>query len=145
LPESLNLNRTLLLIKPDAVGRHHLGEIISRLEAAGFGIAGLTMRRLSREQAAGFYAIHQGKEFFPGLVEFITSGPLVAVRLDGENVCRRVREFIGVTDPAKAAPGTIRADFGTSIRSNAVHASNPEEDVRRELEFFFPESEDTRR
>ena len=105
----------------------------------------MDMRRLSREQAEEFYAIHQGKEFFPGLVEFITSGPLVAVRLEGKNACRRVRDFVGVTNPAKAAAGTIRADFGASVRSNAVHASNPEEDVRRELEFFFPEPDITRR
>jgi nucleoside-diphosphate kinase len=118
-----------------------VGEIIGRLEAAGFLITGMAMRRLSREQAEEFYAIHQDKEFFPGLVEFMTSGPLVAVRLEGENACRRVRDFVGVTDPAKAAPGTIRADFGTSVRSNAVHASNPEEDVRRELEFFFPKQD----
>jgi nucleoside-diphosphate kinase len=102
------------------------------------------MRRLGSAEAEEFYAIHRGKEFFPGLVEFITSGPLVAVRLDGESVCRRVREFVGATDPARAAPGTIRAVFGTSVRSNAVHASNPEEDVRREVEFFFPR-DDTRR
>jgi nucleoside-diphosphate kinase len=127
------------LIKPDAVRRRHIGEILGRLEAAGFAVTGLVMRRLSRDQAEGFYSIHRGKEFFPGLVEFMTSGSLVAVRLEGENACRRVREFVGVTDPSKAAPGTIRADFGTSVRSNAVHASNPEEDVRRELEFFFPD------
>jgi nucleoside-diphosphate kinase len=142
----LDLNRTLLLIKPDAVRQHRIGEILGRLEAAGFVVSGLVMRQLSRPQAERFYAIHRGKEFFPGLVEFIASGPLVAVRLEGENVCRRVREFVGVTDPSKAAPGTIRADFGTSVRSNAVHASNPEEDVRRELQFFFfPEPDDTRR
>ena len=137
-------SRTLLLIKPDAVRQHRIGEILGRLEAAGFVVTGLVMRRLSRDQAEGLYAIHRGKEFFPGLVEFITSGPLVAVRLEGENVCRRVREFIGVTDPSKAALGTIRADFGTSVRSNAVHASNPEEDVRKELDLFFPEQGDTR-
>ena len=138
--EPSDLNRTLLLIKPDAVGQHRIGEILGRLEAAGFAVTGLEMRQLGRAQAEWFYAIHRGKEFFPGLVEFITSGPLVAVRLEGENVCRRVRDFIGVTDPNKAAPGTIRADFGTSVRANAVHASNPEEDVRREVEFFFPET-----
>jgi nucleoside-diphosphate kinase len=133
------LNQTLLLIKPDAVRQHRIGEILSRIEAAGFVVTALVMRHLTRPQAEEFYAIHRGREFYPGLVEFMTSGPLVAVRLEGENVCRRVREFIGVTDPSKAAPGTIRADFGTSVRSNAVHASNPEEDVRRELGFFFPE------
>jgi nucleoside-diphosphate kinase len=141
----LNLNQTLVLIKPDAVGQHRIGAILGRLEAAGFEVTGLVMRQLSRTQAEGFYAIHRGKEFFPGLVEFITSGPLVAVRLGGKDVCRRAREFVGVTDPSKAAPGTIRADFGTSVRTNAVHASNPEEDVRRELEFFFPEPDDNRR
>jgi nucleoside-diphosphate kinase len=140
-----HFDQTLLLIKPDVVGRHRIGEILGRLEAAGFAVTGLVMRRLNRTQAEGFYAIHRGKEFFPGLVEFMTSGPLVAVRLEGEDVCRRVREFVGVTDPGKAAPGTIRADFGTSVRTNAVHASNPEEDVRRELEFFFPGPDDTRR
>jgi nucleoside-diphosphate kinase len=134
----LHLNQTLVLIKPDAVGKHRIGEILSRLEAAGFVVTGLLMRQLSREQAEEFYEIHRGKEFFSGLVEFMTSGPLVAVRLDGGDACRRVREFVGSTDPAKAAPGTIRADFGTSVRTNAVHASNPEEDVHRELEFFFP-------
>jgi nucleoside-diphosphate kinase len=133
------------LIKPDAVGRHHIGEILGRLEAAGFAVTGLIMRRLSRDEAERFYAIHREKEFFPGLVEFITSGPLVAMRLEGENVCRRVREFVGVTDPAKAMPDTIRADFGTSVRAHAVHASNPEEDVRWEVEFFFPEADAARR
>ena len=133
------LNRTLLLIKPDAVRQYRIGEILSRIEAAGFIVTALVMRHLTRPQAEEFYAIHRGREFYPGLVEFMTSGPLVAVRLEGENVCRRVREFIGVTDPSKAAPGTIRADFGTSVRSNAVHASNPEEDGSRELGFFFPE------
>lgn len=132
------MNRTLLLVKPDAVARHLTGEIIARLEKAGFEITGLSMRRLDRAEAESFYAIHRGKEFFPGLVEFMTSGPLVAVRLEGGDVCRKVREFVGATDPVKAAPGSIRADFGTAVRTNAVHASNPEEDVRREVEFFFP-------
>jgi nucleoside-diphosphate kinase len=102
------------------------------------------LRRLTRPQAEEFYGVHRAREFFPGLVDFITSGPLVAVRLEGENVCRRVREFVGVTDPAKAAPGTIRADFGTSVRANAVHASNPEEDVRREIAFFFPSADEVK-
>ena len=145
MSEPANLNQTLLLIKPDAVGQHRIGAILGRLEAAGFVATGLVMRRLSRAQAEEFYAIHRGKEFYPGLVGFIASGPLVAVRLEGEDACRRVRDFVGVTDPAKAAPGTVRADFGTSVRANAVHASNPEEDVRREVEFFFPGTDDTRR
>jgi nucleoside-diphosphate kinase len=132
------VNRTLLLIKPDAVARRLTGEIIARLEKAGFEVTGLVMRQLDRAEAESFYAIHRGKEFFPGLVEFMISGSLVAVRLEGDDVCRKVREFVGATDPAKAAPGSIRADFGTAVRTNAVHASNPEEDVRREVEFFFP-------
>ncbi len=133
------LNQTLVLIKPDAVSRHKIGEILTRLEAAGFVVSGLIMRRLSRAEAEEFYSIHSGKEFFAGLVDFMTSGSLVAVRLEGVDAVHRVREFIGVTDPGKAAPGSIRADFGTSVRMNAVHASNPEEDVLRELEFFFPQ------
>lgn len=116
------------------------GEILRRLEDAGFIISGLHMRRLSSGDAGEFYAIHRDKPFFAGLVEFMTSGPLVAVRLDGMDSRRRLREFVGVTDPARAAPGTIRADFGTAVRTNAVHASNPEEDVERELRFFFPDT-----
>jgi nucleoside-diphosphate kinase len=103
------------------------------------------MRHLSRTQAEDFYSIHRGKDFFSGLVDFMVSGPLVAMWLEGENVCRRVRDFIGATDPAKAAPGTIRADFGSSVRTNAVHASNPDEDVGREVDFFFPDSVNPRR
>lgn len=134
-----------MLIKPDAVRQRRIGEVIGRLESAGLSITGVLMRLLSRREAEEFYAIHRGKEFFAGLVEFITSGPLVALRLEGENVCPRVRELVGATDPAKAAPGTIRADFGTSVSSNAVHASNPDEDVGRELAFFFPAIDNTRR
>ena len=98
------------------------------------------MRRLSPDGAEYFYAIHRDKPFFPGLVEFMTSGPLVAVRLEGTDSRRRLREFVGATDPARAAPGTIRADFGTTVRTNAVHASNPDEDVEREIRFFFPDT-----
>jgi nucleoside-diphosphate kinase len=130
--------QTLLLVKPDAVRAGRTGAILARLEQAGFAITGLRMERLDARQAGGFYAIHRGKEFFDGLVEFITSGPLVAVRLEAGDARRRVRAFIGATDPARAEPGTIRRDFGTSLRTNAVHASNPDEDVERDLEFFFP-------
>ena len=116
------------------------GEILRRLEGAGFTITGLLMRHLSPDNAEYFYAIHHDKPFFAGLVEFMTSGPLVAVRLEGTDSRRRLREFVGATDPARAAPGTIRADFGTAIRSNAVHASNPDEDVECEIRFFFPDT-----
>ncbi|MEO0079258.1 MAG: nucleoside-diphosphate kinase [candidate division WOR-3 bacterium] len=133
------MEQTLLVIKPDAVRRHCIGEILSRLEKAGFVITGLVMRQLPRTEAEEFYAVHKGKDFFAGLVDFITSGPVVAVRLEAPDARRRVRQFIGATDPAQAAPGTIRAEFGTSVRMNAVHAANPGEDVERELRFFFPE------
>ena len=135
------MEQTLLIIKPDAVAQNRIGEILHRLESAGFAVTGLVMKRLGRHLAAEFYSIHQGKEFFEPLVEFMTSGPLVAVRLTGDEVRRRVREFVGVTDPAQARPGSIRADFGTSVRMNAVHASNPEEDVDRELTFFFADKD----
>lgn len=133
------MERTLLLIKPDAVQKRRTGEILRRVEDAGFVIVGLKMHRLTRPEAGELYAIHEGKDFFPGLVEFMTSGPLVAVALEASDCRKRLREFIGATDPAKAAPGTIRRDFGTSVRMNAVHASNPEEDVERELNILFPE------
>lgn len=130
---------TLLLIKPDAVQRRRTGEILRRVEESGFTIVGLKMHRLSVSEAKTFYAIHEGKDFFPGLVEFITSGPIVAAALQAPDCRRRLRLFVGATDPAKAAAGTIRRDFGTTVRMNAVHASNPEEDVERELSILFPE------
>ncbi len=133
------LEQTLLIIKPDAVAENRIGGILRRLESAGFVVTGLEMKKLTPTEAAEFYAIHQGKEFFEPLVEFMTSGPLVAVRLEGNDIRRRVREFVGATDPAQARPGTIRAELGTSVRMNAVHASNPDEDVDRELAFFFSE------
>ncbi len=134
------MEESLLVIKPDAVASGHIGAIVSRLEKAGFRITGMVMRRLSRAEAEEFYAVHRGKEFFSGLVDFIISGPVVAVRVAGVDVRRRLREFVGATDPAKALPGTIRHEFGTSVRMNAVHAANPDEDVARELNFFFPAS-----
>jgi nucleoside-diphosphate kinase len=134
------LERTLLVVKPDAVAAGRTGEILRRVEAAGFVLTGLSMRRLSRPEAERFYAIHQGKDFFAGLVEFIVSGPVVAALLEGDDARGRLRRFIGATDPARAEPGTVRADFGSSVRRNAVHASNPVEDVEGELRFFFPES-----
>lgn len=131
------VEQTLLVIKPDAVARGVIGEIITTIERAGLKIAGLVMRRLSRAEAEEFYAIHRGKDFFTGLVEFIISGPVVALLVEGENARQRVRELAGATDPAKAKPGTIRQRFGTSVRTNAVHAANPAEDVEREIRFFF--------
>jgi nucleoside-diphosphate kinase len=130
---------TLLIIKPDAVKAGHAGDILARVEHAGLAITALAMRRLSAAEAGEFYSIHRGRDFYTGLVEFMTSGPVVAIRLSGPGVRARLREFVGATDPAGAAPDTIRAEFGTSTRMNAVHASNPAEDVDREIRFFFPE------
>ena len=140
MPELSHPEQTLLLVKPDAVRAGHTGAIIQRIEEAGFRIDGIVMRRLSVDDAGSFYSIHRGRDFFTGLVAFITSGPVVAVRISGDGVRRRLREFVGATDPARAAPGTIRADFGTSVRQTAVHASNPDEDVDKELTAFFPDS-----
>lgn len=134
------METTLLVIKPDAVAARHAGEILARVEAAGFTITGLRMLTVARPDAERLYSIHRARDFFSGLVEFITSGPVVAVRLETEDARRRLRTFIGVTDPAQAAPGTIRNDFGTSVRHNAVHASNPDEDVDKELAIMFPSS-----
>lgn len=139
MAEPVDVERTLLLIKPDAVRARHTGEILARVERAGFVVTGLVMRRLDPAGAGEFYAIHRDKEFFAGLVEFMTSGPIVAARLEASGVRARLRQFVGATDPAVAEPGTIRADFGTAVRTNAVHASNPAEDVERELAHFFPE------
>ncbi len=133
--------RTLLVLKPDVVERGVIGAVLGRVEQAGFVITGLVMCKLSKSEAEEFYAVHRGKDFFAGLVEFITSGPVVAVRLEGPDCRRRLREFVGATDPQQAAPGTIRRDFGSSVRRNAVHAANPEEDVDRELRFFFPDDD----
>lgn len=135
----MSVEKTLLIVKPDAVAARHTGEIIARLEREGFTVTGLVMRRLDREAAADFYSIHRGKDFFGGLVDFMTSGPLVAARLEAPGARARLRELAGATEPSRAAPGTIRADFGTTTRMNAIHASNPEEDVVREVRFFFPE------
>lgn len=133
--------RTLLVLKPDVVERGVIGAVLARVEQAGFVITGLVMCKLSKSEAEEFYAVHRGKDFFAGLVEFITSGPVVAVRLEGPDCRRRLREFVGATDPQQATPGTIRRDFGSSVRRNAVHAANPEEDIDRELRFFFPEDD----
>jgi nucleoside-diphosphate kinase len=117
----------------------HTGDILARVEQAGFTITALTMRHLSASEAAEFYSVHRGRDFYHGLVEFMTSGSLVAVRMEAGGARTRLRELTGATDPARAAPGTIRADFGTTTRMNAVHASNPDEDVDCEIRFFFPE------
>ncbi|MEO0091751.1 MAG: nucleoside-diphosphate kinase [candidate division WOR-3 bacterium] len=131
------MQKTLLLIKPDAVKNKHIGEIISEIEKE-FEILDIKFTRLTKTQAKRFYAIHKNKDFFNGLIDFITSGPVVALLLQGHNVQNKVRQFIGDTDPKKAKAGTIRNKFGTSIQKNAVHASNPLENPEKEIKFFFP-------
>jgi len=131
------MEKTLLFIKPDAVKRKLIGKIIGRIESAGLDIVGLKMVRLDRKGAENFYQIHQGKEFFLKLIEFITRGPIVACLVEGSDCVKKIRELIGATDPKRAAPGTIRARFGTSITENCVHASNPDENPEKEIDFFF--------
>ena len=135
-----DIQRTLLVIKPDAVHRKLIGEIIRRVEAAGFEVRDIRYRRLTENDAGRFYAIHRGKEFFLPLIDFMTSGPVVAVLLERENAQSFLRDVVGATDPKQAKPGTIRADFGTTVRENAVHASNPDENPQDEIAFYFPQA-----
>jgi len=135
------IERTLSIIKPDAVQKNVIGEIISRFEKAGLAVAALKMVHLSREQAEGFYAVHKDKPFFGELVEYMISGPVVVQVLEGEDAIARNRELMGATDPRQAAPGTIRADFGTSIEANAVHGSDGPETAAWEIAYFFKENE----
>ena len=131
------MERTLSLIKPDAVRKNAIGAIIQMLEAGGLKVVGARMLRLSRTQAEGFYAVHRERPFFSSLCEFMTSGPILAMALEGENAIAKNREIMGVTDSSKAAPGTIRARFGTSIEQNAVHGSDAPETARTEIAYFF--------
>jgi nucleoside-diphosphate kinase len=132
------VERTLSIIKPDAVAKNVIGEIYARFERAGLRIVAARMMRLSREDAEGFYAVHRERPFFRPLVEFMTSGPVMVQVLEGENAIARNRELMGATDPSKAAPGTIRADFAASIDANAVHGSDAPETAQVEVAYFFP-------
>ena len=131
------MERTLLIVKPDAVAQNAIGEIIRRLEAKNFRVAELKMTRLTREQAAEFYAVHRQRPFYNDLLNFMTSGPCVPMVLERENAVAFLRETIGSTNPAEAAEGTIRKDFATDIQNNAVHASDSRENAAREVAFFF--------
>ena len=133
--------RTLSIIKPDAVSKNVVGDIISRFENAGLKVIAMRMERLSRERAKGFYAEHDGKPFFKDLVSFMTSGPVVLQVLEGENAIARNRALMGSTNPQEAEPGTIRADFAKSIDPNAVHGSDSEASAVREIEFFISEEQ----
>jgi nucleoside-diphosphate kinase len=132
---------TLGLIKPDAVEAGLMGRILSDIEAAGFRIAAMKMFRLSRAQVEAFYAVHRERPFFASLVEFMTSGPVVAFVIEGENAVERYRQLMGATDPAKAEPNTLRARYAQNIERNAVHGSDSPTSARREIAFFFSELE----
>ncbi|MGB4336706.1 MAG: nucleoside-diphosphate kinase [Chromatiaceae bacterium] len=133
------IERTFSIIKPDAVAKNHIGDIYQRFEQGGLRILAARMLHLSREQASAFYAVHQARPFFGELVDFMTSGPIMVQVLEGENAIARNRELMGATDPAKAAPGTIRADFAQEVTENAVHGSDGPDTAAVEIAFFFPE------
>ena len=131
------LQRTLSIIKPDAVAKNVIGAIYQRFEQAGLRVIAARMRRLSRAEAEGFYAVHRERPFFKALVEFMTSGPVMIQVLEGEDAVQKHRELMGATDPKQAAPGTIRADFASSIDANAVHGSDGVETAAAEIAYFF--------
>jgi nucleoside-diphosphate kinase len=132
------VERTFSIIKPDAVAKNAIGQILSRFEAAGLKVIAARMMHLSRAQAEGFYAVHRERPFFKDLVDFMISGPVLVQVLQGENAILKNRELMGATDPKKAAKGTIRADFAASIDANAVHGSDAPETAATEIAFFFP-------
>jgi nucleoside-diphosphate kinase len=129
--------RTLAIIKPDAVARGAIGRIIAKIEQAGFTVVAAKLIHMSSDDAAGFYAVHRERPFFKSLCEFMTQGPCLPMVLEGDRVIQRWREVMGATDPGKAAPGTIRADFATSIEANAVHGSDSPESAAFEIPYFF--------
>ncbi len=135
------LERTLSIIKPDAVAGDRIGEIERRLESGGLRIVAAKMLHLSRAQAEGFYAVHKARPFYQDLVSFMTSGPVLVQVLEGEGAIIRNRELMGATDPAQAAPGTIRADFATNVEENAVHGSDSAQSAATEIGFFFAPDE----
>ncbi len=133
------MQRTLSIIKPDAVAKNVIGEINARFEKAGLRVVAAKMLQLSEAQAGGFYAEHKERPFFKDLVSFMTSGPVLVQVLEGENAVAQNRDLMGATNPKEAAPGTIRHDFAESIQANAVHGSDSEESAEREVAYFFPE------
>jgi nucleoside-diphosphate kinase len=132
------VERTLSIIKPDAVAKNVIGQIYARFEAAGLKVVAARMTRLSREQAEGFYAVHRERPFFGDLVKFMISGPVMIQVLEGDNAIQKNRDLMGATDPKKAARGTIRADFAESIDANAVHGSDGPATAVTEIAYFFP-------
>jgi len=138
----MSKERTLSIIKPDAVAKNVIGEIYSRFEKNGLKIIAAMMVHLDEETAGEFYAVHKGRPFFKDLVKFMSSGPIMVQVLEGKNAVLKNRELMGATDPKKAAPGTIRADFADSIDANAVHGSDSLENAENEIEFFFGGAEE---
>ena len=135
----MSVQRTLSIIKPDAVKKNVIGEIISRFESNGLKLVAAKLIHLNDELASGFYAEHEGRPFFEDLKKFMTSGPVFVQVLEGKNAISLNRELMGNTDPKQAAPGTIRADYANSIDANAVHGSDSPESAAREINYFFPE------
>ena len=135
------VQRTLSIIKPDAVGKNVIGKIYERFERAGLRIVAAKMHFLSQSEAEGFYAVHKGRPFFNDLVQFMSSGPVMIQVLEGDNAILKNRDIMGATDPKKAAAGTIRADFARSIDANAVHGSDAPETAATEIAYFFPACE----
>lgn len=135
------MEQTLSIVKPDAVGRNIIGEIYTRFEKGGLRIIAAKMMRLSAEQAGGFYAEHKGKPFYDDLIAYMMSGPVVVQVLEGKDAIAQNRKLMGATDPAKADPGTIRADFAESVEANAVHGSDSPESAAREIAYFFSDDE----
>ncbi len=132
------VERTLSIVKPDAVSKNLIGQIYSRFESAGLKVVAAKMMHLSVREAEGFYAVHKARPFFRDLVNFMVSGPVMVQVLEGENAIARNRDLMGATDPKKADKGTIRADFASSIEANAVHGSDGPETARTEIAYFFP-------
>ena len=133
----MSVERTLSIIKPDAVAKNVIGEIYSRFEKAGLKIVEARMQHLTREEAEGFYAVHKGRPFFDDLVKFMTSGPVMIQALEGDDAISMNRKLMGATNPAEAEPGTIRADFAKSIDANAVHGSDGPDTAKTEIAYFF--------
>jgi nucleoside-diphosphate kinase len=131
------IQQTLSIIKPDGVRQNVVGPVIDRIEKAGFRIVGMRMIHLSKHQAEGFYAVHKARPFFSSLTDFMSSGPSVVLVLEKENAIDDLRKLMGATDPAKAAPGTIRKDFATSVEANVIHGSDSPESAAVEIPFFF--------
>jgi nucleoside-diphosphate kinase len=131
------MEKTFAIIKPDAVARHMAGDIIKRIEASGLRIVGLRLTQLSRGEAESFYAVHKERPFYKSLCDYMTSGPVMVAVLAGEGAIKRWRDLMGATDPAKAAPGTIRKDFGQNVEQNATHGSDAPETAANEISFFF--------